>query len=710
MKRFSRFLLLILCLAVCFNGSWTANDFIYKPSLGARGSTEKNTFDSGLDQVDARLGKQVWVGDPGYGTTFQNAVTAVGSVTCTLHIPAGTHSISADLTVPANITLRLEKGAVFSIATTKTLTINGSVESGAYQIFSCSGTGKVVFGAGAVKEVYPQWWGAAGDGATDDTAALNAATTSGANRVFIPYGTYIISKVGSDATVVNLASNLTISGAGVGKTIIKNAANPEEFWYQLGTTTAIENLVIENIEFDGNVYEGDYDPAKQHRYGIIILSTSGVSNNIIIRNCYFHDQGGDGITIGNNVSNIIIENNFHKDCLRQGICVVGYTNSSNIEIANNYELTPTVGRVVNGNSIHVEPNDTSGNGTSQVRIIGNYCCRGLEVTSASKTQRIYDVVVANNIVQDGYTYLFGINGLTVTGNVLREVNPYNDYLLHLRECEDVTVTGNNITGTDSAGGLWAYLGSSRTIEDGVINNLVISNNVIKIAASTKYGINLNSQNKAKVISNSIIMSYAGTAYNAIYGNQNKGLEIRGNSIDSTPCTAIPISVVATTSYTSYREVATIANNTVRAKSGQYAISVSGVRPVVYDNDIGDSDIQVVSNCQPWKVRQGNGIAHVFANAVPTYGTWKVGDRVYRSDVTAGGTEGWVFTSAGAAASGAWSDATTYYKGDCVTNSSHYFESKTNANLNNSPTIGGDTYWTDLGTTGAVYKTLGAVGS
>jgi hypothetical protein len=173
-------------------GSWTAHEFIYKPALGAKGATEKNTFDSGLDRMDARLGKQIWVGDPNYGTTFQNAITAIGSNSAILRIPAGTHSIAADLTVPANITLRPERGAVFAIATTITLTINGGLQAGLDQIFSCSGTGKVIFGPGAVKVAYPQWWGAAADwnGATgtDNYAPIQAAVASGVPRVYLSWG------------------------------------------------------------------------------------------------------------------------------------------------------------------------------------------------------------------------------------------------------------------------------------------------------------------------------------------------------------------------------------------------------------------------------------------------------------------------------------------------------------------------------------------
>jgi len=96
----------------------------------------------------------------------------------TVFIPRGTFSIVTNLTIPVGMKLRFEAGATFAIATAVTLTINGTLDAGPYQIFSCTGTGKVVFGVGAVTEVYPKWWGAVADGTTDCSAAIQAAIDS----------------------------------------------------------------------------------------------------------------------------------------------------------------------------------------------------------------------------------------------------------------------------------------------------------------------------------------------------------------------------------------------------------------------------------------------------------------------------------------------------------------------------------------------------
>jgi hypothetical protein len=124
------------------------------------------------------LGKQIWVGEPKYGTTFQDIITAIGSTACTLNVSGGTHSITTDLTIPSNINLRVYQGAVLAIADTKTLTINGPIEAGPYQIFSWSGTGKINLRSCPTKNCYLQWWGAQEGLGNDITPALLKAYQS----------------------------------------------------------------------------------------------------------------------------------------------------------------------------------------------------------------------------------------------------------------------------------------------------------------------------------------------------------------------------------------------------------------------------------------------------------------------------------------------------------------------------------------------------
>lgn len=105
-------------------------------------------------------------------STLTMAVSCMASGS-TLLLSPGAYSVAVDLTIPAGSTLSIQNGALITIATTKTLTINGTLDAGSYQVFSCAGTGKVVFGAGQI--VNAAWFGLNGGGATDNQAALTLA-------------------------------------------------------------------------------------------------------------------------------------------------------------------------------------------------------------------------------------------------------------------------------------------------------------------------------------------------------------------------------------------------------------------------------------------------------------------------------------------------------------------------------------------------------
>jgi len=83
---------------------------------------------------------EITIGDNGYGSTFAEAITAIGSTPATLVIPSGTHE-GGGVTVPNNVTLKVLRGALIHEANGTTLTINGSLDAGLYQVFSWTGSG-----------------------------------------------------------------------------------------------------------------------------------------------------------------------------------------------------------------------------------------------------------------------------------------------------------------------------------------------------------------------------------------------------------------------------------------------------------------------------------------------------------------------------------------------------------------------------------------
>lgn len=113
------------------------------------------------------------------------AVTALGSNVRRL-VVGQSQTISANLTIPDTLTLEIAGDAILTVPTGVTLTINrfdpGDTPR---QYFNVQGTGRVLFGLGALTEYHIDWFGAKGDSTgntagtgTDSTAAINAAIQS----------------------------------------------------------------------------------------------------------------------------------------------------------------------------------------------------------------------------------------------------------------------------------------------------------------------------------------------------------------------------------------------------------------------------------------------------------------------------------------------------------------------------------------------------
>lgn len=112
-------------------------------------------------------------------STFAAAVTAMGTTVPVRLIVSEQMAVAVDITVTPNIQLQFVGNGRLIVATNKTVTIQGSlIASPSQWIFDVSASGAVVSFSGNnfVTAYYPQWYGVTGDGATDDTTALQAFT------------------------------------------------------------------------------------------------------------------------------------------------------------------------------------------------------------------------------------------------------------------------------------------------------------------------------------------------------------------------------------------------------------------------------------------------------------------------------------------------------------------------------------------------------
>lgn len=117
-----------------------------------------NILDFGVDNT----------GSTDCSTAIETAYAAANEI----YFPAGTYLISDDVTIPFDNVIVMAGGAKFSVASTKTLKIEGQfIAPQNQQVFDGAGT------VTGIRVVYPEWFGAVGDGTTNDQPAFQKCIT-----------------------------------------------------------------------------------------------------------------------------------------------------------------------------------------------------------------------------------------------------------------------------------------------------------------------------------------------------------------------------------------------------------------------------------------------------------------------------------------------------------------------------------------------------
>ena len=228
-----------------YNNKMDAADTSIKAYIDAADGILHNFIISNNNWQDLTGKPEITVGDPGY-TTFATAIVALNlnSTPRNLIVPAGEHIVSSDMTVNSNIRLKFQNGAVLTIATTKTLTINGPLDAGLYQIFSCTGTGKVVFGSG--RHVSAAWWGDTGPAVQ---AAVNSLIGVTGQVILTPNTSYAVTTTLTTYKGIELVgSNSIFDFSGLTTPDTAFVINPHPTISLQGM-----NPIARDVHFKGNV-------------------------------------------------------------------------------------------------------------------------------------------------------------------------------------------------------------------------------------------------------------------------------------------------------------------------------------------------------------------------------------------------------------------------------------------------------------------------
>lgn len=130
-----------------------------------------------------------------YATATSNLATLCSDFIGTVVISVAV-KVTANTTIPSQCSIRMQQGGIVAVALSVRLTFDGAFEAGLYQVFTGAGVSGITFGSSSVDAIRPQWAGAAGNGTSDDSAAiqwaLNVAANSTVKRIALAPAQYLL--------------------------------------------------------------------------------------------------------------------------------------------------------------------------------------------------------------------------------------------------------------------------------------------------------------------------------------------------------------------------------------------------------------------------------------------------------------------------------------------------------------------------------------
>lgn len=185
-------------------------------------------------------------------TSFSAALAAMPTTGATLVINAAT-SVTSSLVSPSYVTLRFTGRGQLIFNTGAAIDIRGPIEAPPKQIFvnATAGLGTVTLDSNnAQKDYWVEWWGALGDGITDDTATLQAAFDAqphGTTMHFSPHKNYAHTGI----VMVDHKFSVTVAGIDGLSPITTNGTMPILTYMGINGGTAIRTINAYTCTFKG---------------------------------------------------------------------------------------------------------------------------------------------------------------------------------------------------------------------------------------------------------------------------------------------------------------------------------------------------------------------------------------------------------------------------------------------------------------------------
>ena len=459
-------------------------------------------------------------------------------------------------------------------------------------------------------------FGAVGDGITNDTVAIQAAINSGANTIYLPGGTYIVTQDGSSYALKPL-SNQKIIGAGRGATIIKLANNQGSFSRIFGVL-AKTNVTIQSLTVDGN--KANQTAGYEQQHGIFI----NASSNVLVIDVQVKETRGDNIYWYGNCQNCSVVDSWLQTTDR--ICI-------HAQIITNC--------VVSNTHFYVD----SGSCGIKCELDGE----GLGVDGLTVTGCTFDgATTVSGIIISGFSATTKSSNIAVTGCLFNG-------LLSVGINIGIYSTNWNISGNVFAGIEEAIVQTSYSTVYGYSgqSNITISNNTCQglTGTSSKFAIFVSNCTNLIIANNTIQSSTLPTAI-AVY--HSTGIHFSNNVIQCSNAGA-GISL--------YRcQTADINDNTIAVKTTGVGIYVESdvTYPSTYIRLNGNTMLGAISKGidvnyatagtvyiqNTWAPQATTALYGYYTSSPPSAGTWQLGDIIYDASPSASDYVGWVCVTAG----------------------------------------------------------------
>jgi len=560
-------------------------------------------------------------GVAGNGNTLKAYITSIGSNKATICLKRGVYTVITPITIPANIKIVALNGAAITKGGSGTITINGNFEAGNYGVFSGFNSGDVVFGAGSIEQVIPQWFNVLADG-SDETSKIQACISSVANidgNVYFSKGTYGV-------TNINIANGVNINFYGDGEgSVIKHLVSSNAL---LSNTGTINSLNIQYLLFDGNqVSQTDWETR------MLKLTV----DNCLIDNCDFINGVHTAINFTDIITNATICNSRFIG-MRESDNIAGH--DTTIVLVNGSQATPGEFNFIN-NYCEVDVPGTVG------MAAGGVC---VSYDLSAYTAKIRANVINNtfkNVGQKASTaghYISPIhfyNGVTngiISGNTI--INPLYR-AIQAQRCEDIEITENIVadaTQTSVSDEPMIYV-SHRAGASGPAFNpgrIVVSKNIFKncpdslpiwcefdsgyegenlsiegnIADTIMGGIIVTRLKEDCVIANNILRNidtgtHSASNFKGIYVSNcidGANIIINGNTVHYKSGAVASANGIRVAPVAGQTDIDVLVANNILNRCNDYCVDIRSCRTTISDNhisskyDVGDTGAVYVKDC------------------------------------------------------------------------------------------------------------------